>query len=177
VFCALPPAPPRPPPPWAAGATTTQTGWLAACCPPAMVPSWRRRCAGRRHCCRRGEEREGGAVRRLAEFLAGRGGRRSRPGGIRRGGRGSARAGGRGGRQRRWSRPERAGSQGRGASLGMAGDSDGWGPDDRASDAPPIAFQKGGVFLPPPVDHRGPVDGNDTVRIRRGRVIGVISRG
>ncbi len=26
----------------------------------------------------------------------------------------------------------RMGSQGRGASLGMAGDSDGWGPDDRA---------------------------------------------
>ncbi len=60
--------------------------------------------------------------------------------------------------------------------MDVAGDSDGWGPDDRASNAPPIiAFQKGGVFLPPPVDRCGPVDGNDTVRIRSGRVIGVIS--
>ena len=71
----------------------------------------------------------------------------------------------------------RTGSQGHGASLGVAGDSDGWGPDGRALDAPPVAFQKVGVFLPPPVDRRGPVDGNDTVRIRCGRVIGVISRG
>jgi hypothetical protein len=56
----------------------------------------------------------------------------------------------------------RTGSQGRGASLGVVGDSDGWGPDDRTADAPPIAFRKGGVFLPPPVDRRGPVDGNDS---------------
>ena len=27
---------------------------------------------------------------------------------------------------------------------------------------PPVAFRKGGVFLPPPVDRRGPVDGNDS---------------
>ncbi len=62
----------------------------------------------------------------------------------------------------------RTGSQEHGASLGVAGNSDGWGPDDRASDAPPVMFQKVGVFLPPPVDRRGPVDGNDTVRIRSG---------
>ena len=67
------------------------------------------------------------------------------------------------------------GSQGHRASLGVAGDSDGWGPDDRASDAPPVAFQKVGVFLLPPVDRRVPMDSNDTVRIRSGRVIGVIS--
>ncbi len=60
------------------------------------------------------------------------------------------------------------GVPGAGASLGVASDSDGWGPDDRTSDAPPIAFQKGGVFLPPPVNRRRPVDGNDTVRIRSG---------
>jgi hypothetical protein len=71
----------------------------------------------------------------------------------------------------------RTGSQGHGVSLGVAGDSDSWGPDDRTSDAPPVAFQKVGVFLLPPVDRRGPVDGNDTVRIRSGQVIGVISRG
>jgi hypothetical protein len=48
----------------------------------------------------------------------------------------------------------RTGSQGHGASLGVTGDSDGWGPDDRTSDAPPVAFQKVGVFLMPPVDRR-----------------------
>ena len=32
----------------------------------------------------------------------------------------------------------------------MAGDSDGWGPDNRASEAPPVAFWKGGVFSRPP---------------------------
>jgi len=52
------------------------------------------------------------------------------------------------------------GDKGRGASLGVAGDSDGWGPDDRSSDAPPIPFWKGGVSPPAPVDHRRPVDGN-----------------
>ena len=39
----------------------------------------------------------------------------------------------------------RMGSQGRGASLGMAGGSDSWGPDDRAVDAPPPScFGRGG---------------------------------
>ena len=56
----------------------------------------------------------------------------------------------------------RTGSQGREASLGMRGDSDGWGSDDRMVDAPPIAFRKGGVFLPPPLNRRGPVDGNNS---------------
>ena len=44
--------------------------------------------------------------------------------------------------------------------MGVAGDSDGWGPDDRSSDAPPVAFWKGGVSPPTPVDRRRPVDGN-----------------
>ena len=52
------------------------------------------------------------------------------------------------------------GDKGRGVSLGMAGNSDGWGPDDRASDTPPSCFGKGGSLLPPPVDRRRPVDGN-----------------
>ena len=56
----------------------------------------------------------------------------------------------------------RTGSQGQGASLGIAGDSDGWGPDDHAADAPPVAFRKGRVFLSPPVDCCRPVDGNDS---------------
>jgi len=50
------------------------------------------------------------------------------------------------------------GSQGWGASSGMAGDGDGWGLDDRAADAPPIPFRRGGSLLPPPVVRRGPVD-------------------
>jgi hypothetical protein len=51
----------------------------------------------------------------------------------------------------------RTGSQGRGASLGVvgdserslgvAGDSDSWGLDNRAADAPPLCFGRGG--LPP----------------------------
>ena len=56
----------------------------------------------------------------------------------------------------------RTGSQGWGASSGVVGDGNGRGPDDRAADAPPVAFRKGGVFLPPPVDRHGPVDGNDS---------------
>jgi hypothetical protein len=32
------------------------------------------------------------------------------------------------------------GSQGQGASLGVAGDSDCWGPDNRVADVPPVAF-------------------------------------
>ncbi len=54
----------------------------------------------------------------------------------------------------------RSGSQGRGASSGVAGDGDGRGPDDRAADAPPIMFWRGGPLFPPPVDRRGPVDGD-----------------
>jgi hypothetical protein len=54
----------------------------------------------------------------------------------------------------------RAGSQGRGASLGVAGDGDGRGPDDRAADAPPVTFRMGGSLFPSPVDRRGPVDGD-----------------
>jgi hypothetical protein len=39
------------------------------------------------------------------------------------------------------------GSRGRGASSGVAGDGDawGWGPDDRATDAPPSRFGEGGL--------------------------------
>jgi len=54
----------------------------------------------------------------------------------------------------------RTGSQGWGASSGVAGDGSGRGPDDRAADAPFVAFRRGGSLLPPPVDHRGPVDGD-----------------
>ena len=50
----------------------------------------------------------------------------------------------------------RTGSQGPGASSGVAGDSDCRGPDDRAADAPPVTFSRGGVLFPPPVDRRGP---------------------
>ena len=50
------------------------------------------------------------------------------------------------------------GSQGRGASSGVAGDGDGRGPDDLAADAPPYAFLRGGPLFPPPVDCRGAVD-------------------
>jgi hypothetical protein len=42
----------------------------------------------------------------------------------------------------------RTGSQGPGASSGVAGNSD-WGPDDRAADAPPLTFLRGGS-LPAP---------------------------
>ena len=47
-------------------------------------------------------------------------------------------------------------SQGPGASSGVAGDGDCRGPDDRAADAPPVTFSRGGVLFPPPVDLRGP---------------------
>ena len=53
-----------------------------------------------------------------------------------------------------------AGSRGRGASLGAAGDGDGRGLDDCVADAPPVAFWRGGSFLPPLVDCRVPVDGD-----------------
>ncbi len=56
----------------------------------------------------------------------------------------------------------RTGSQGRGASLDVASDSDCWGPEDRVADAPPSHFGRGGVFLPPLVDRRGHVNGNDS---------------
>jgi hypothetical protein len=44
----------------------------------------------------------------------------------------------------------RTGSQGRGASLGVAGDSDRWGPDDRVADAPPRHISEGGSLPPTP---------------------------
>ena len=44
----------------------------------------------------------------------------------------------------------RTGSQGPGASSGVAGDGDGRGPDDRAADAPPVTFWRGGGSLPAP---------------------------
>jgi hypothetical protein len=50
----------------------------------------------------------------------------------------------------------RTGFQGPGVSSGVAGDSDGRGPDDRATDAPPVTFSRGGVLFPPPDDWRGP---------------------
>jgi len=54
----------------------------------------------------------------------------------------------------------RTGSHGWGASSGVAGDGDGWGPDDRAADAPPRPGSEGGSLLPPPVVRPGPVDGD-----------------
>ncbi len=50
------------------------------------------------------------------------------------------------------------GDKGRGASLGMGGNSDGWGPDDQALDAQPVTFRKGGVSPPAPVDRHRPMD-------------------
>jgi hypothetical protein len=44
----------------------------------------------------------------------------------------------------------RTGSQGWGASSGMAGDGDGRGPDDRAADAPPSCFGGEGLSPRPP---------------------------
>ena len=41
-------------------------------------------------------------------------------------------------------------SRGRGGVLGVGVD-DGWGPNDRAADAPPSHFQEGGL-LPPPTN-------------------------
>jgi len=41
-------------------------------------------------------------------------------------------------------------SQGWGASLGVAGDDDGRGPDNRAADAPPVTFRRGGLSSRPP---------------------------
>jgi hypothetical protein len=144
--CAVFFAPP-PPPPWTT--TTTRTGWPAAYHPPATGPSWLRHCAGHWRCCRRGGEREGGAARRLAGFLAGVsrakietgrykvGWMRLSAGGRKRGAAASV-AG------------TRTGSQGPGTSSGVAGDGDGRGPDDRAADAPPRHIFKGGGSLPAP---------------------------
>jgi hypothetical protein len=44
----------------------------------------------------------------------------------------------------------RRGSQGWGASSGVAGDGDGRGPDDRAADSPPSRFGGGGISSRPP---------------------------
>jgi len=66
----------------------------------------------------------------------------------------------------------RTGSQGRGASLGVAGDSDGWGPDDRMADAPPSRFGRGGSSSRPPSIVTDPwMAMTLAVRIRSGRVI------
>ncbi len=67
----------------------------------------------------------------------------------------------------------RTGSQGRGASLGVAGDGDGRGPDDRAADAPLSCFGGGGLSSRPPSIV---ADMARMVGIRSRRVIGVISR-
>ncbi len=69
----------------------------------------------------------------------------------------------------------RTGSQGPGASSGVAGDGD-WGPDDRAADAPPVTFSRGGFSSRPPLIDVDPAEMARTVGIRSRRVIGVISR-
>jgi len=58
------------------------------------------------------------------------------------------------------------GSRGRGGVLG-AGDVDGWGPNDRAADAPPIALPRGGS-APAPHHRRQqqPRDNNQTAHGR-----------
>ena len=76
------------------------------------------------------------------------------------GGRGSVR----GGRKRRAAASAVGtgmGSRGQGASSGVADDGDGRGPDDRSEDATLLCFGGGrGSLLPPPINCRGPVDGN-----------------
>jgi len=42
------------------------------------------------------------------------------------------------------------GVPGVGGKLGLAGDGDGWGPDDRAVDAPVVVFRRGGLSSRPP---------------------------
>ena len=122
-----------------------------------------------------GGERGGGA-RRLAGFLAGV--RRTKiEAGRYKAGWMRLSAGGR----KRWAAAlvagTRTGSQGRGASLGVAGDGDGRGPDNRAADAPPSRFGWGGLSSRPPSIVTDPWTAMArTVGIRSGRVIGVISR-
>ncbi len=143
-----------------------------------MVPSWLRRCAGHRDCCRHGEEREGGAARRLAEFLAGV--RRTKIKDRR------YKAG--------WTRLSMGGRKRRVAALvvgtrtrmGTRGGGRAWawratvtaGDRMTARRMPtPSHFGKGGSLLPPP-----PIIGDPwmamtrTVGIRSGRVIRVITR-
>jgi len=83
--------------------------------------------------------------------------------------------------KRRWEEEEEGNSvggqdpdgvPGGGASLGVAGDSDCWGPDDRAADANPFAFRKGGGIPPAPrQSSRSRGRQYWRVRIRSGRVI------
>ena len=65
------------------------------------------------------------------------------------------------------------GSQGRGASLGVVGDNDGWGPDDRVADAPFRRVSEGGGSSSRPLsivlDQWTAMTW--TVRIRSGQVI------
>ena len=51
----------------------------------------------------------------------------------------------------------RTGSQGPGASSGVAGDSN-WGPDDCAADAPPVMFLRGGFSSRPPLIGADPAE-------------------
>ena len=139
VFCALPLTPPCP------GRQGQRQRGLGG----PTVSLWLRRCADCRSCCRRGEEREGGTARRLAEFLAGVRRTKIKAGRYKAGWTRLSM----GGRKRRATAlvvETQTGSQGRGASLGVAGDSDSWGPDDRTSDAPPLRFRKWGSSSRPP---------------------------
>ena len=107
-------------------------------------------------------EREGGVARRLAEFLAGV--RRTKiEDGMHKDKAGCMRLSA-GGRKRGAAASvagTRAGSQGWGASSGVAGDGNSRGPEDRSADAPPVAFWTAMAQM---------------VGIGSRRVIGVISR-
>jgi len=143
-----------------------------------MVPSWLRRCAGHRDCCCHGEEREGGAVRRLAEFLAGVRRTKIKAGRYKAGWMRLST----GGRKRRVA----ASVVGTRTQMGTRGGGRAWAwratvtAGDRMTARwmpPPLHFGKGGSFLPPPLIITDPwMAMARTVGIRSGRVIRVITR-
>ena len=85
-----------------------------------------------------------------------------------------------GGGRKRWVAASvagtRAGSQGLGASSGVAGDGDCRRPEDRTVDAPPVMFSRKGFSSCPPLIGADPAETAQTVGLRSRRVIGVISR-
>ena len=98
----------------------------------------------------------GGRARRIAEFREGMRRRMIKAGGTGQSGRGSARAGGRGGRQRQRPGPV----PGAGSKLRRGGLRQQPGTRRPLNGCHPITFLRWGSLLLPPVDCRGPVDGN-----------------